>query len=191
MRDASYSYTSSPTMTVFAPCGTMHNDDTLSACTHSLLTREKRLACKPGMPQVETAVMRSVGSNEAGQPGGVWLIWIRPVTACRRDTTLPLLFTPSRISLLRIVVVLIAMDQPEVKRQSCVTNSTNPSGSKRPHSDARLSVKSSKAPARKRVSAEAAASSFRLRRGGPRRSPAQPVHSPLPNLRRKYRLSDC
>lgn len=30
---------------------------------------------QPGNAQVETAVVRGVGGNEAGQPGRVWFVW--------------------------------------------------------------------------------------------------------------------
>ena len=36
-------------MTDFAPCAMMHNEGNRRACTHSLLTREKRLAWTPGI----------------------------------------------------------------------------------------------------------------------------------------------
>src|SRR5690242_13646490 len=49
MRDASYSYTSCPTMTVFAPRTMTHNDGNCRACTHSELLRENRLTWSPAM----------------------------------------------------------------------------------------------------------------------------------------------
>src|ERR1700690_2609318 len=109
MRDASYSYTPSPTMTVFAPCGTMHNEDTRSACTHSLFTREKRLGYKPGTPNSKIPSGGAEVAIRGATLGVSGLFGSASLPGCRRDTPLPWLFTPFRISLLRIVVVLIVL----------------------------------------------------------------------------------
>src|SRR5271157_260915 len=72
MRDASYSKTSSPTMTVFAPCATMD--------MHTLLvSSRKATGVQSGDAQLKTAVVRGVGGKQASQLGHIWFTWVLDV----------------------------------------------------------------------------------------------------------------